>query len=117
MTSLDAVKVLARQSKKGSLFKRYGETTMTYVDWHPVTVNKNSEIVSGDFPDEDGFVWVTLQEEETLPPFVDRLEYSDGWPMGTYIPHRFWGVDDGQIITAWAYCDEPKPYNPRIKNE
>ena len=85
---------------------------MTHVDWHPVTVNKNSEIVSGDFPEEDGFVWVTLQEEERLPPIVDRVEFGDGWPMGTYIPHRFWGVDDGRIITAWAYCEEPKPYNP-----
>lgn len=89
---------------------------MTHVDWHPVKVNKNCEIESGDFPEDDGFVWVTLKESG-LPEAVDRVMFCDGYPMGTYIPHRFWNVDDGRIIIAWAYCEEPEPYRPEVSDE
>lgn len=81
------------------------------VKWHPVTVNKNSEIISGDSPEDDGFVWVTIREGD-LPPFVERICYGDGMPLGEYIEHRFWGVDDGRVIVAWAHCEEPDPYDP-----
>lgn len=89
---------------------------MTHVDWHPVKVNQNSEIVSGDWPEEDGFVWVTLKELD-YPPSVERVYFSDGMSAGDYVDWSFWGVDDGRMIIAWAYCEEPEPYNPEVKHE
>lgn len=89
---------------------------MTHVDWHPVTVNENSEIVSGDIPEEDCFVWITTKEKH-CEPSVERVYFGDGIPTGSYVPFRFWNVDDGRIIIAWAYCEEPKPYRPEVKDD
>ena len=83
---------------------------MTNVDWHPVRVNEDSEIVFGDVPENGSYVWITINEN-SFQPRVDRVFFSDGWSIGTRVP-RFWNAADGRIIIAWAYCEEPEPYEP-----
>lgn len=88
---------------------------MTQVKWNPVQVNARGEIVRGDTPEEDSYVWITIVENGR--PFVCRSWWGDGMPCGDYVYHRFWEVDEPKIIKAWAFCEEPEPYKGETNND